>query len=275
MTILCRVLRVSRSGYYVWRHWQPSERQEQEQVILEEIRASHKGSRKAYGSPRITRDLRAAGRRISEKRVARLMQENQIVGQGKRRFRVTTQGGDQPVAENVLERDFQAHEPNRKWVTDITYIWTREGWLYLAVVLDLFSRTVVGWSMNRWINQQLVVDALQMGVGRRCPQPGLVVHSDRGCQYTSRAFQKGLREIDAIGSMSRKGDCWDNAVAESFFATLKREVDCEKGFATRAQARAELFDYIEVFYNRQRRHSSLGYLSPFDFEQAERPRKAA
>ena len=270
MTVLCRVMQVSRSGYYRWRQWEPSVRQLEDAVILEEIRESHQASRESYGSPRITVDLRAAGRCISEKRVARLMRENQIVGKVKRRFRVTTQAGVEPAADNVLERDFQADEPNRKWVTDITYIWTREGWLYLAVVLDLYSRMVVGWSMSRWISQQVVVDALQMGVGRRAPQAGLVVHSDQGRQYTSRAYQAELRNVEAVCSMSRTGDCWDNAVAESFFATLKRELDCNRRFTTRDQARNELFDYIEVFYNRQRRHSSLGYLSPGDFEAAAR-----
>jgi len=275
VTVMCHVLEVSRSGYYAWRGWEPSTRQRQDEVILEAIRESHARSNKAYGSPRITHDLRADGRRISEKRVARLMRENQIEGKRKRRFRVTTQADGQPTAENLLERDFQATEPNRKWVTDITFIRTLEGWLYLAVVLDLYSRRVVGWSMNRWISQNLVVDALQMAVGRRQVEPGLMVHSDRGRQYTSLAFQRLLKKMKARCSMSRKGDCWDNAVAESFFSSLKRELDCEKGFFDRAQARAELFDYIEVFYNRQRRHSSLGYLSPSDFEEAARIRSAA
>ena len=201
--------------------------------------------------------------------MARSMRDNGIVAQMPRSFRVTTQAGPKPAAECLLKPDFGAEEGNRKWVTDLTYIRTREGWLYRAVIWDRWSRAVVGWSMSERVDRALVLDALRMAQGRRRIDAGLLLHSDRGCQYTSDDFQKELRRLGIVCSMSRKGNCWDNAVAESFFASLKREVeDCEAGFQTRQKARHQLFEYIEIFYNRQRRHSSLGYLSPVEFERS-------
>lgn len=269
LTVLCHVLRVSRSGFYAWQGRGQCQRGQQNRRLLQQIKTAHKASKGNYGSPRITADLRAQGyRRLGKNRVARIMRENGIFGRQRRRFRVTTQAGAGTPAKCLLNRDFSASKPNQKWVSDITFIRTREGWLYLAVILDLHSRAVVGWSMSRWISQQLILDALQMAVLRRVIPKGLLMHSDRGSQYTSRAFQKALQRHHMICSMSRKGDCWDNAVAESFFATLKNELpECHLGFDTRAQARAQVFDYIEVFYNRQRRHSTLDYLSPLDFEK--------
>ena len=271
VSVLCHVLRVSRSGFYAWVQRGESKRSRENRSLLKEIQAAHRVSRSNYGSPRITRELRAGGTRVGEKRVARIMRQNGIVGKVRRRYRVTTQAGDRAPAKSLLNRDFKASEPNRKWVSDITYIPTREGWLYLAVIIDLYSRAVVGWSMNSWISQELVLDALKMAEGRRRVPSALMLHSDQGRQYTSLAFQRALKGHQMVCSMSRKGNCWDNAVAESFFATLKRELEaCDRGFDTRLQARRELFDYIEIFYNRQRRHSTLGYLSPHEFERTQR-----
>jgi len=199
------------------------------------------------------------------------MREHGIRSKTVRRFRVTTQSGYGKAAACLLNRDFHARRPNQKWCADITYIRTRQGWLYLAVVLDLYSRRVVGWSMSRWISQELVIDALKMGAGRRKVSPGILIHSDQGRQYTSRAYQRELKRLAARCSMSRQGDCWDNAPVESFFATLKKELDWEKRcFPTRKAAQQAIFDYIEVFYNRKRRHSSIDYLSPVDYERRHR-----
>lgn len=273
--ILCRVMQVSCSGFYAWRQRRESKRERENRRLLNAIRELHRATCRRYGSPRITRELRDRGCLVGENRVARIMRENGIVARLPRRFRVTTEAGDQPVAACLLKRDFRAPEKDLKWVSDITYIRTHQGWLYLAVILDLYSRAVVGWSMGERISRQLAVAALEMAAARRNVQPGLIVHSDRGRQYTSRAFQRALRRHGMVSSMSRKGDCWDNAVAESFFATLKRELQgCDEGFESRAQARRQLFHYIEVFYNRQRRHSSLGYLSPFDYEASTLERAA-
>ena len=207
--------------------------------------------------------------------MARIMREARVAAHMPRRFRVTTKGGQRPPAKCLLERNFEASEGDRKWVTDITYIRTRKGWLYLAVILDLWSRAVVGWSMSQRMNRQMVIDALKMAEGRRRISPGLLLHSDQGCQYTSEDFQRKLARLGIVCSMSRKGNCWDNAVAESFFATLKRELEgCEAGFETRQEARRELFEYIEIFYNRERRHSALGYLSPTQFERSALQRAA-
>lgn len=275
VTVLCHVLRVSRSGFYAWKSRGESKRAQENEVLLKAIERVHRASRNNYGSPRVVAELRARGHKVGHNRVARIMRENGIVAKMRRRYRVTTQAGQRPPAKSLLRRDFTARRRNRKWVSDITYIPTREGWLYLSVIVDLYSRAVVGWSMSRWISHELVLKALGMAVGRRRVQPGLILHSDQGRQYTSLAFQRALRCHRMVSSMSRKGDCWDNAVAESFFATLKRELSgCHSGFEDRAQARRQLFDYIEVFYNRQRRHSTLGYLSPLAFELSARGRAA-
>lgn len=268
MGVLCRVMRVSVSGFYAWRSRGPSAREQENELLLKRIREHHQGQLDCYGSPRMTKELRGEGYAVNQKRVARIMRENGIVARRPRRFVVTTKAGQNPPAKCLLNRDFQASEGDRKWVTDITYLRTRQGWLYLVVILDLWSRMVVGWSMSERIDRHLVTNSLKMAVGRRRIQEDLMLHSDQGCQYTSEDYQRELARLGIVCSMSRKGNCWDNAVAESFFATLKRELKgCEKGFETREQGRREVFEYIEIFYNRKRRHSALGYLSPADFER--------
>ena len=269
IAIQCRVLAVSRSGYYEWRRRPVSERAKRRESLTAQIREFHVGHHASYGSPRVFRELRARGDRVNEKTVAKVMREAGIQAKSQRKFRVTTTDSNhtQPVAENVLNREFTAKKRNQKWVADITYIATLEGWLYLAAVIDLFTRKVVGWSMSERIDSRLVVDALEMAVSRELPDAGLVAHSDRGVQYASEHYQGVLTEYDIKCSMSRKANCWDNAPAESFFATLKKELVHHETYATRAAARASLFDYIEVFYNRERRHSALGYVSPLAIEE--------
>ena len=266
--ILCRCLRVSRSGFYAWRKRSESERSKEDRRLTQAIQISHRESRCTYGSPRVHADLRELGERISRKRVARLMREANLEARRRRRFKRTTDSNHSfPIAENVLDRQFAVDRPNIWWVGDITYIWTDEGWLYLAVLLDLFSRRVVGWSMNSTITRQLALDALQMALDGRAPGPELGQHTDRGSQYASKDYRKRLKDRGITCSMSRRGNCWDNAVSESFFSSLKMECVYRQHFATRAQARAAIFDYIEVFYNRQRRHSTLGQTSPAEFER--------
>ncbi len=268
VSILCRVMEVTTSGFYAWRTRIPSEHQQQDEVLLSKIREIHRASGQRYGSPRVYQDLHEQGIVCGRHRVARLMREYQIQGQRKRRFVVTTQSKpDLPVFENVLDRQFRAEAPNQRWAGDITYIWTREGWLYLAVMLDLFSRRVVGWSMQSTLQTSLVSDALSMALQARRPDPGLLHHSDRGCQYASHGYQEQLREHGLVCSMSRRGNCWDNAVVESFFSTLKTQLSGDQPYGTHAEARLALFEYIEVWYNRQRRHSTLGYISPDQFER--------
>ena len=265
--VLCRTLLVSASGFYAWCRRGLSRRAQEDAALKVEIRAAHAASGKRYGSPRIHADLKADDQRVGRKRVARLMREEGIEGQRKRRFRVTTDSRhSHPVAANQLNRNFTASAPNKIWVTDITYIWTREGWLYLAAILDLFSRRVVGWSLDSLLDRTLALDALGMALRTRCPEPGLLHHSDRGVQYASADYQSRLRERGIVCSMSRKGDCWDNAVAESFFSTLKAELVQRNDYVSRSQARASIFEYIEAFYNGRRRHSALGYVSPVAHE---------
>jgi len=226
----------------------------------------HQRSRENYGSPRVTAELQALGVRCGENRVARLMRENGICAK-RRRYRATTNSKHNlPVAPNLLARQFTVDRPNAVWMTDITYIWTSEGWLYLAGVVDLYSRMVVGHSMSRRITEELTLEALNQALGRRRPKPGLLHHSDQGSQYAADDYRKLLKECGFTASMSRKGDCWDNAPMESFFATLKTELIYRERFTTREDAKRKIFEYIEVFYNRERRHSSLGYQSPVDFE---------
>jgi len=264
---MCRVLEVSRSGYYGWKRQPQGKRQKENEQILMEIRESHKNSRRAYGSPRITEDLQANGTKCGENRVARLMKNNGIVGKAKKKFKATTNSRHNlPIAENVLNQNFTAKEPNTVWVSDITYVPTLEGWLYLVVILDLFSRQVVGWAMSDRLTSGFVVKALYQAIGRRQPSSGCILHSDRGVQYASSDFRDTLKAFGFIQSMSRKGNCYDNAVAESFFHTLKTEHVYEYRYETRAEARQSIFDYIEMFYNRQRRHSALGYRSPASYE---------
>jgi transposase InsO family protein len=232
-----------------------------------EIAAIHKASRETYGSPRIHAELHAKGFDVSRKRVARIMSELGLKGRRKRPFRATTDSKHNlPVANNVLDRKFEADAPDVAWVTDITYVWTAEGWLYLAAILDLFSRRVVGIAMSERIDRELVLEALRVAVGRRLPNAGLLHHSDRGSQYASADYQQALDQLGVVCSMSRKGNCWDNAVAESFFATLKTECVYTRRFATKAEAREAIFDFVEVFYNRSRRHSTIGYMTPTEFE---------
>jgi len=261
-------MNVTRSGYYAWRGREPSQRQKDNETLLSRIRSFFERSKHTYGSPRILRDLREAGFTCGKHRVARLMRQAGLRAVVALRFRVTTDSKHAlPVAENRLTRNFGAPGPNVKWASDITYLWTGEGWLYLAVVLDLFSRRVVGWSMQASMGRCLVVDALKTALYQRRPGPGLLHHSDRGSQYASEAFQQALDTAGIACSMSRRGNCWDNAPVESFFGTLKQELVNRRRFATRLQARQEVFEYIEVWYNRQRRHSSLGYVSPAQFER--------
>lgn len=268
VTVLCRVLQVSRPGFYAWCKRPDSKRAGANRALRVRIRAVHQKSRGTYGSPRVHATLVAEGHRVSRNRVAKLMRADGLRARRKRRFVTTTDSKHNlPVAENVLDRKFTAPEPNKVWATDITYVWTKEGWLYLAVIIDLFSRLVVGWSMGENINRHLVLAALGMARSRRWPSAGLLHHSDRGSQYASEDYRKALENGLMVCSMSRKGNCWDNAVAESFFSTLKMELVYLTEFATRTEARAAIFDYIEIFYNRERRHSSLGYLSPEAFER--------
>jgi transposase InsO family protein len=261
-------MRVTGSGYYAWRKREPSERQKQNQTLLGQIRTFFERSKQTYGSPRILRDLKEAGFACGKHRVARLMRAAGLRAVVAARFRVTTDSKHAlPIAENCLARDFGAREANVKWASDITYLRTGEGWLYLAVVLDLFSRRVVGWSMQANLDHSLVLNALQSALCQRSPQAGLLHHSGRGSQYASGDFQALLSKQGLQCSMSRRGNCWDNAVVESFFGTLKQELVNRCRFTTRDVARREVFAYIELWYNRQRRHSSLGYLSPAEFER--------
>lgn len=269
---MCAVLQVSRSGYYSWLNRSASARERANQALVVEIRSIHVRSRQSYGSPRVTAELRASGHVCSENRVARLMRLNGIRSRRRRRYRATTESKHRyPVAPNRLDRRFEVSRPNAVWVSDITYIWTSEGWLYLAVIVDLYSRMVVGWSMGRRLTGALTLRALHQALRRRQVQPGLIHHSDRGSQYAAGDYQAVLADQGAIGSMSRKGNCWDNAVMESFFATLKTELIYHERFVTREEAKAKIFEYIEVFYNRERRHSTLGYKNPAEFELTASP----
>jgi putative transposase len=267
ISVMCDVLSVSRSGYYAWLKKPVSKRQQANNRLRQKIRTIHHDSDESYGSPRIYRELKTQGESCSENRVARLMREDGLRAKTTRRFKATTNSKHNlPVAPNLLNRDFSPEEPNQVYAGDITYIWTTEGWLYLAVVIDLFSRSVVGWAMDKRMTRQLVMDALTMAVQRRRPPSGLIFHSDRGSQYASAAFQKLLVKHDMRSSMSRKGDCWDNAPVESFFGSLKQELIFHRKYPTRFHARLSIFEYIERFYNRRRLHSTLGYKSPADYE---------
>jgi transposase InsO family protein len=265
---MCRILGVGSSGFYAWLNRPESPRSRENRRLLMEIKAVHRKSRKTYGSPRIHAELNETGHACSRYRVARLMRRYGIVSKHKQKFRVTTNSvHSYPIAENLLQRRFDVSGLGQCWVSDITYIPTREGWLYLAVTLDLFHRKVVGWAMDRWITRWLVMKALNMAILNGTLKPGLIHHSDRGVQYASNEFQALLKVHGIECSMSRKGDCWDNAVAESFFHTLKVELIHGKTYDTRKEARTAIFEYIEGFYNRQRRHSYLGYLSPDEYEK--------
>ena len=266
---MCRVLCVSRSGFYAWRKRPPSVRSREDVELGEKIDEVFKESRGRYGSPRVHVELRTQhGIRVGRKRVARLMRLKNLVARRKRRFRKTTDSNHAfAVAPNRLKRNFNVNAPNRAWVADITYLWTREGWLYLAVILDLFSRRVVGWAMADHLRAELALSALRMALLRRRPKRGLIHHSDRGVQYACNDYRAVLRAHGIKCSMSRKGDCWDNAVAESFFGTMELELVDESDWKTREEATAAVFEYVEAFYNGKRIHSSAAYLSPAQFER--------
>ena len=267
---LCQELDVSASGYYDWqsRCSCPGFRARQDQALKQEIQSIHTGSRKTYGSPRIVMELRKSGARHGRNRVARLMKQEGLCGRQKRRYRVQTTDSnhDQPIAPNRLAEAPKASAPNQIWVADITYIQTGENWLYVAAIMDLYSRKIVGWAMAERIDTALILKALFMALLHRQPPASLLFHSDRGVQYASADYRNALTQAGLVASMSRKGNCYDNAAMESFWSTLKLELVYRRKFENRAQARQEIFDYIEAFYNRQRIHSSLGYLSPVDFE---------
>jgi len=267
VSAMCRMLGVTKSGFYAWKTRPKPERERLDAQLAATVAAVHQRSRRTYGSPRVHRELKARGVRVGKKRVERLMRENGIQGRSKRRFKRTTDsrhGG--PIAPNLLARRFDVSEPNRAWVTDVTAIATDEGWLYLAPMLDLCSRRVLAWAASEHNDTTLALAVLREAVRRRRPPPGLLHHSDRGSPYASDDYRAALRTYGACQSMSRKGDCWDNAVAESFFATLRAELVDHVRFATRAEALRVIGDYIDNFYNVERRHSHLHYLSPLEFE---------
>lgn len=264
---MCKSLDVSRSSYYGWLKDPVSEREIKNNELLKKIEKIHIDSKKRYGSPRVFAELRNQGEMINHKRVENLMKKNKIQARMKRKFRVTTDSKhNDPIAENILNRDFIANKPNEKWVSDITYIHTLQGWLYLCTVIDLYSRKVVGWSMDDNMKTELISNALEMAVKSRNPDKGLIFHSDRGSQYASEPFRKLLKKYKFTQSMSRKGNCWDNAVAESFFHTIKTEELYFHKFKTITEAKTVVFQYIEIDYNRKRTHSYLNYLSPNNFE---------
>ncbi len=266
---MCRALEVSRSGYYAFKKRPKSFRLLDNEKLLIEIKRVYWENNRNYGSPRIWNQLNnLEGIPCSENRVARVMREAELIAVQKRKFRATTDSKhDYPVWPNVLERNFTIERPNAVWVSDITYIWTFEGWLYLAAVLDLFSRGVVGLAMDKTIAGTLVMNATQQAILRRSPDKGLVFHSDRGSQYAANDFKALLARHEFVGSMSKKGDCWDNAVAESFFHTLKVELVHRMKFKTREEAKIKIFEYVELYYNRKRTHSTLKFLSPFEYER--------
>ncbi len=267
VVILCEVLGVSTSGYYAWLHRPRSRRAAEDVRLGAAVAASYARSRRTYGRPRVLADLRAQGERVSGKRVARLMRERGLASVRRPRFTATTDSQHkQPVAPNILLRAFQVPTLNTVWVGDVTYIWTWAGWLYLAVIIDLASRRVVGWASSERNDTALAVAALEAAIASRRPRRGLLHHTDRGSPYASRAYREVLNRIGAVVSMSRTGDCWDNAVAESFFGTLRAELLDHERYETRAEAKAALQDYIEGFYNPRRRHSSTGYVSPMEYE---------
>ena len=267
VAVLCSVLSVSRSGFYAWQGRPEPARARSDAALVLDIRTAHKLGRGTYGSPRVHAELRAKGVRAGENRVARLMREDGLRARQKRRFRRTTDSNHKdPIAPNVLKRNFEPKAPNQSWATDVTYVHTGEGWLYLAVMLDLFSRRVVGWAVSVTNDRALALEALQRSIAARKPKPGLVHHSDRGSPYASDDYRRTLAQRGLVPSMSRTGDCWDNAVAESFFASLKAELVDHERYASHAAAVASIGDYIDNFYNPLRRHSHLDYLNPIEYE---------
>lgn len=268
ITMMCGLLGCSRSGYYAQKNRTPSARHRQDGLLKRVIRKSFFDSRKTYGSPRILSDIKELGFHTSRRRVARLMREEGLLAAPRKRFKVTTHSEHSlDIAKNIIDREFSIKTPDTVWATDITYVRTWEGWLYLAVVVDLFSRRIVGWSMATHMRTELALGALNMALGRRSPAHKMHHHSDRGSQYASHDYRNALSANNIVCSMSRKGNCWDNAVVESFFASLKKELVYRKPWATTRRSRMAIVEYIEVFYNRKRKHSTLGYLSPEEFER--------
>ena len=264
---LCRVLQVAASGYYAWRHRQPSRRAQANAVLTEQIRVVHEHSRRTYGAPRIHAELQAGKQRVSRKRVARLMRQAGLVGRQPRRFRRTTIADPKVQLDDLVQRNFSASAPDQKWFGDITYIRTWEGWLYLAVILDAYSRKVVGWAMADHLRAELATAALQMALTTRRPKPGLIHHTDRGVQYTSNVYGELPTAHEVQQSVGNPGTCWDNSVAESFFATLKTELIYRHVWPTRRHAELAIFEFIAGWYNEHRRHSTLGYSSPAEVER--------
>jgi len=266
---MCAALDVSPSGYYAWRQRPESQRAQIDRTLLGRIREIHTSSRQTYGHRRVHAALQADGHAVGRHRVARLMRSAGLRPKTRRKFRVTTESKhNHPVAPNRLDRQFTVAAPNRVWTADITYIATVEGWLYLAIVVDLYSRQIIGWAMDATMGQQLTLRALMMALQHQRPLPGLVHHSDRGSQYACRGYQKLLTKHGIVCSMSRKGNCWDNAPTESWFHSLKTELVYHRTYQTRQEARLDIFEYMEIFYNCQRRHSALGYLTPAQFVAA-------
>lgn len=264
---MCDLLQVSRSGYYAFLKRRKTPKDWLDEQLVVEVKILHQQSDRSYGSRRIAKGLQTKGYQVGRYKARTLMRKAQVSCKQRRRFKVTTQSQHRfPVAANHLDRQFTAAMPNQVWVADITFIWTKEGWLYLAAVLDLFSRRVVGWALNNRMQEALVHDALLMALGRRQPTQALMHHSDRGCQYASKNYQTLLAEKGITVSMSRKGNCWDNSVMERFFGSLKSERTDQKYYLTHKEAKADVIDYIEMFYNSQRLHSTLGYVSPAQFE---------
>ena len=268
--LMCRLLGVTRNGYYSYCKRRSTMQPDPEhQDMLDAVKEESEASGETYGSRRMKHALNALGYPVGRWKARRLMREAGVSARYRKKYKVTTNSNHkQPVFENVLERQFSVSGPDQAYVSDITYVWTQEGWLYLAVVIDLFSRRVVGWSMSSRMKARLVTDALRMAIWQRRPKPGLIVHSDRGSQYASKAYRRLLKKHGFVGSMSRKGDCWDNSVAESFFASLKKERVHWRSYQTRFEAQQDVLDYITMFYNSRRLHSCLGYVSPSEYESS-------
>jgi len=276
ISLLCSVIQVTRSGYYSWRASGKSARQCEYEKLIPVVQEAHRISKGTYGTRRISEEIEAHGVSCGRDKARTLMKLADVSAKQKRKFKVTTDSKHNlPVAPNLLNREFKVEEPDRVYVSDITYIWTNEGWLYLAIVLDLYSRQIVGWSLSNRMSRKLIMDALRMAVWRRQPAPGLLFHSDRGSQYCSDDFQEMLKTYGMVSSMSRKGNCWDNSVAESFFGSLKTERVFFTNYVSRDEAKKDIVDYIEMFYNCRRRHSYLGYISPREFEELLLLKKAA
>ena len=266
ISTMCRVLRVSRSGYYSW--WRQTENRAEEAALVEQIKEAYRENRGLYGSPRIAAELRDRGVPCSKNRIARIMQKYGIVAKTERKFKVTTRSKHtKVVSENLVKQEFRAEQPNQLWSSDITYVWTKEGWLYLALILDIYSRMIVGWSVSARLTSEFVVAAFKRALRGRHIRAGMIFHSDRGSQYASDELRAALTELGVRQSMSGTGNCYDNAITEAVFHTIKTELIYLHRYQSREEATSSIFEYIEVFYNRQRRHSALNYKSPFEFEQ--------